>query len=192
MATTPTHKRSGSSLQASVQAPLLLAIALWVCFTATILLPFLNLRGLGIAPRSVGGLVGILFAPLLHANLYHLAANTVPLFVLMLLLVLQAGRNWVQPFVLIWLGTGIGTWVIGRGGAVHLGASGIVYGLLTYLIAAGIYHRHWRSMLIAGFVFLTYGGLLWRIFPSTWFVSWESHLCGAVVGVLVASLGRQR
>ncbi len=192
MAVTNSRKRAASGIQAAYEAPLLFVIALWICFAATVLLPFLNLRGWGIVPRTLGGLVGILFAPLLHANLYHIAANTVPMFVLMLLLVLQAGRKWVQPFALIWMGTGFGTWVIGRGGSVHLGASGVLYGLLTYLIASGIYHRHWRSMLIAGFVFLTYGGLLWRIFPYSWFVSWESHLCGAVVGVLVASMGRQR
>lgn len=179
-------------LQTAVQAPMLMVVAIWAVYAITVLLPFLHLRSYGIRPRSLEGLAGILFAPLLHANLFHTAANTVPIFVLMLLLVLQAGRHWPQPFALIWLGAGAGTWVIGRANAVHVGASGLLYGLLTYLIASGIYHRHWRSMLIAAFVFLAYGSLLWRIFPGHWFVSWESHLSGAVVGVLVASMGRRR
>ncbi len=196
MAAANTRSRSASRWPGlshlSIEAPLLMVMVIWLVYAASVLLPFLGLQRYGIAPRSFSGLAGILFAPLLHANLFHTAANTIPLFVMMLLLILQAGRRWLQPFVLIWLGTGLGTWVIGRGGAVHVGASGIVYGLLTYLIASGIYQRHWRSMLIAAFVFVTYGGLLWRIFPYYWFVSWESHLCGAVVGVLVASMARNR
>lgn len=175
-----------------MDAPLGMVVAIWVVYGISVLLPFLRLQRLGISARSIDGLLGILFAPLIHASLVHTAANTVPLFILMLLLVIQAGRHWPQPFTLIWLGTGIGTWVIGRAGAVHVGASGVVYGLLTYLIASGLYQRNWRSMLIAGFVFLTYGSLLWRIFPHYWYVSWESHLCGAVVGVMIASMARHR
>ncbi|MCW5965996.1 MAG: rhomboid family intramembrane serine protease [Bryobacterales bacterium] len=187
----PSRRFAGTS-RLSLETPLMMVMAIWAVYVVTVLVPFLGLQRWGIVPRDINGLPGILFAPLLHANLFHTAANTIPLFVLMLLLVLQAGRKWPQPFAFIWLGTGLGTWVIGRGGAVHLGASGVVYGLLTYLIASGIYQRNWRSMLIAAFVFLTFGSMLWRIFPPTWFISWESHLCGAVVGVLVASMARHR
>lgn len=165
---------------------------LWLVFAARALFPALSWHSYGIVPRSLIGIPGIVLAPILHANLYHVAANTVPIFVLMLLLQLQAGRKWPQPLMMVWLLSGAGTWVIGRGDAVHLGASGVIYGLLTYLISAGIYHRDWKSMLIAGLVFLGYGSLLWKIFPMYWFISWESHLCGAIAGVFVASLTRPR
>jgi membrane associated rhomboid family serine protease len=176
----------------ALEAPLTLVIIIWAVFGLSVLFPSLQLNRYGISARDFSGLVGVLFAPLLHANLFHIAMNTVPLFVLMILLILQAGKRWALRLVSLWLLTGIATWFIGRSGSVHVGASGVLYALLTYLMAAGIFQRDWRSMLISAFVFLGYGSLLWRVFPTYWYISWESHLSGAVIGVLVASMTRKR
>lgn len=171
----------------STTPALTLICLIWAIFALDTLFPFLGLRQWGIHPRTLFGLVGILFAPLLHAGLFHIAANTVPLFVMLVLLQIQSARHALDTLARIWLLSGFGTWLIGRGGGNHIGASGLVYGLLSYLIAAGFYQRDWKSIAIGFLVLFSYGGLLWRILPSYWFVSWEGHLCGAVAGVVVAS-----
>ena len=172
----------------SASIPLTFVCVIWVVYFVTLLLPQLGLQHLGIVPRTVAGLRGIVFAPLLHVNVFHLAANTVPCFVLLFLLNLQSGRRWMEVLGAVWLGAGLGTWIIGRGGYQHIGASGVIYGLITYLIAAGFYHRDWKSILIGAAVLFSYGTVLWKILPTYWFISWEGHLCGAVTGVVVASL----
>jgi membrane associated rhomboid family serine protease len=149
------------------------------------LLPF-PLDIFGILPRTAWGLVGIAFSPLLHLNFTHLSANAFSLFVLLILLF---GDRFYLPertFGWIWFGSGFGTWLIGRGGAIHIGASGLVYGLVAYLIAAGFWMKSWRSILVAMCVLLLYGGLFFGVLPQQGMVSWEGHLAGAITGVLVA------
>jgi len=187
-----TVKRSAKSVRSLYEIPLFAVVIIWAIFIVGAVIPSLHLQSYGIHPRSIDGLIGILFAPLLHASLYHAAANTVPLFVLLMLLLVQAGSRWVGILAVIWLGTGIGTWAMGRAGAVHIGASGIIYGLLTYLITAGFYQRDWKSIVIGLAVLIGYGGLLIGVVPGHWYISWESHLCGAISGVLVASSTRKR
>lgn len=184
----PTSRASTSRRSpVSAELPLAFICLIWAVFAVDTLLPFLGLKNMGILPRTISGLAGVVFAPLLHAGLFHIAANTVPLFVMLFLLNLQSAWRWAEVLGQIWLLSGFGTWVIGRGGVHHIGASGLVYGLLTYLIAAGFYQRDWKSILIGAVVLFSYGGLLLRILPTYWFISWEGHLCGVVAGVLVAS-----
>jgi membrane associated rhomboid family serine protease len=144
------------------------------------------LEQFGILPRTIRGLPGILFSPLLHANLHHLLANSVPLFVLLVLLLSNPQYHPARTLSLIWLASGFGTWLIGRGGAVHIGASSIVFGLAAFLIVAGLTVRSWRSAVIAIFVFLFYGGIFYGALPHSGPISWEGHLCGAVAGVWIA------
>src|SRR5438270_13785803 len=105
----------------------------------------LTLAGFGIIPRTVPGLVGIAFSPLLHASPAHLLANALPLFILLILLFWD--RHYYPALTLssIWFFSGLGTWLIGRGNTVHIGASSIIFGLVAYLIAAGFLMRSWRS-----------------------------------------------
>ena len=167
------------------------ALAGVVCLVglATALLP--GLRGLGIVPRTLPGLVGVVFAPLLHASTAHLLANLLPLFVLLALLFADRGYRpgWTLGF--IWVVSGLGTWLIGRGPAVHLGASSIIYGLVAYLVAAGLMMRSWRAAFVALVVLLLYGGVWYGLLPQRGTVSWEGHLCGALAG-LVAARWRHR
>lgn len=150
-----------------------------------------QLQLLGITPRTVRGLIGILFSPLLHANLGHLVANALPLFVLLTLLFIDRHYKPAATLALIWLLSGFGTWLIGRGGAVHLGASSIIYGLVTYLISSGLLQRTWQSVFIAIVVFVLYGGVMYGILPRHGPISWEGHLCGACAGVWAAWRNRK-
>jgi membrane associated rhomboid family serine protease len=140
----------------------------------------------GILPRTAWGLIGILCSPMLHLNFAHLSANALSLFVLLILLF---GDRYYFPertLAWIWVGSGLGTWLIGRGGAIHIGASALVYGLVAYLIAAGFWMKSWRSILVAAAVLLLYGGLFLGVLPQSGMVSWEGHLAGAITGLLVA------
>jgi membrane associated rhomboid family serine protease len=146
----------------------------------------LPLEQFGIVPRTVRGLVGILFSPLLHGNMHHLLANSVPLFVLLILLLSNPKYHPYRALALIWIASGAGTWLIGRGGAVHIGASSIVFGLAAFLIVAGLTMKSWRSAAVAIFVFLFYGGIFYGALPQAGPISWEGHLCGAMAGALTA------
>ena len=145
-----------------------------------------DLRTFGIVPRTPRGLIGIAFAPLLHLNFGHLFANALPLFVLLVLLFAHSEYLPEVTLAWIWLGSGLGTWLIGRGGAIHIGASSVIYGLVVYLIATGWWMRSWRSVFIALAVLFLYGGIFYGLLPQRGIVSWEGHLAGAITGLLVA------
>jgi membrane associated rhomboid family serine protease len=87
---------------------------------------------------------------------------------------------------------GAGTWIIGRGNSVHIGASGVIYGILGYLLSAGIFRRDFRSIAVSILVFLVYGGLILGVLPSDSFVSWESHLCGFLSGIVLSSFNNKQ
>ncbi len=147
----------------------------------------LRLAGLGIVPRTAPGLIGILSSPLLHANLAHVTANALPLFVLLTLLRADLRYRPDRTLSLIWIGSGLGTWLIGRGNAVHIGASSVVFGLAAFLIVAGLVLRSWRSVIVALIVLLFFGGLFYGVLPQAGPISWEGHLSGAVVGAWTAT-----
>lgn len=146
----------------------------------------LSLDMFGIVPRTNFGLVGILCSPLLHANWAHLIANTVPLFITMVLLYWDKHYYPNRTFWLIWIVSGIGTWLIGRGGSVHIGASSLIFGLVSYLIVAGFLMRSWRSAIISFVVLLCFGGIFYGVLPQRGPISWEGHLCGALAGIWAA------
>lgn len=146
-----------------------------------VLLP--GLTTLGVLPRTVPGLAGIVFAPLLHADLAHLLANALPLFVLLVLLFADRGYQPARSLALIWLLAGAGTWLIGRGQVRHLGASSLIYGLITCLLAAGWFRRSGRAVFVAVLVLLLYDGFWYGVLPRHPGVSWEAHLSGAVAGI---------
>jgi membrane associated rhomboid family serine protease len=146
----------------------------------------IDLRVFGIRPRTTLGLIGIAFAPLLHANFAHLFANAVPLLVLLFLLFAQPRYSPQRTLAWLWMGSGVGTWLIGRGDAIHIGASSLIYGLVVYLIATGWWLRNWRSILVSVVVVILYGGIFFGVLPHRGIVSWEGHLAGAVTGLVVA------
>jgi membrane associated rhomboid family serine protease len=145
-----------------------------------------TLDALGIQPRRLQGLVGIAVSPLLHGDWYHLTANAVPLLILLTLLHWDRHYRPERTFAWIWIVSGLGTWAIGRSDSLHIGASGLVYGLVAYLIAAGLLMRRWRPALIALAVGLGFSGIWYGVLPQDGPVSWEGHLCGALAGAFAA------
>jgi membrane associated rhomboid family serine protease len=139
----------------------------------------------GIRPRQLDGLDGILWAPLLHHGWQHLAANTVPVLVLGFFALAGGVGQFVAVTVTIWLVGGLGTWLIGSPG-VHLGASGLIFGWLVFLLVRGFFARSLMQILLAVVLFGVWGGVLWSVLPGTAGISWEGHLFGAVGGLLAA------
>ena len=146
----------------------------------------------GIEPRDQDGLVGILFAPLLHGGWDHLAANTVPVIVLGFLVFLGGAGYGLGVTTVVWLVAGTGIWLTGPVGTIHLGASMLVFGWLTCLLVRGFVSRRPGQLAVAVLVFLLYGGALWGVLPGQPGISWQGHLFGAVGGVLAALLLTER
>ncbi|MEO0535682.1 MAG: rhomboid family intramembrane serine protease [Cyanobacteria bacterium P01_A01_bin.123] len=140
----------------------------------------------GIRPRRLIGLRGIVFAPLLHGDLGHLSANTLPLLVLGGLILLSGGQTWALVTVLVWLIGGLGVWLIGQPRSNHIGASGIVFGYLGFLLMRGYVDRSPGAIALAVLAGLLYGSTLWGLLPLRRGRSWQGHLLGFVVGGLTA------
>ena len=147
---------------------------------------FLNgwLDNHGIVPRDISGLPGILWAPLLHADFAHLIANVTTGVVLGFLVVL--GGRGLSVTAIIWLVSGLGVWLTGPSGIPTVGASGLVFGWLTYLIVRGVFNRDIWQILVGVVIALVYGGVLWGVLPTAGHISWQGHLFGAIGGVLAA------
>ncbi|MFD3596535.1 rhomboid family intramembrane serine protease [Nocardia sp. NPDC058640] len=143
-----------------------------------------QLDGAGIEPRDVGGLDGILWAPLLHGGWDHLVANTLPLLVLGFLVLLSGIGRGIAATAIIWVIAGVGTWLTGSSGSLHLGASSIVFGWLTYLICRGWFARNVGQIVVGLVILVFYGSMLWGVLPSDPRISWQGHLFGAVGGVV--------
>ncbi|MEB4210621.1 rhomboid family intramembrane serine protease [Mycobacterium sp. 94-17] len=153
-----------------------------------------SLEDNGIRPKTTDGLRGIIFAPLLHANWAHLMANTIPLLVLGFLMTLAGIARFVWATAIIWILGGFGTWLIGNVGSScgptdHIGASGLIFGYLAFLLVFGIFVRRMRDIVIGLVVLFLYGGVLLGAMPvlhQCGGVSWQGHLSGAVAGVVAA------
>ncbi|MET0133104.1 MAG: rhomboid family intramembrane serine protease [Kibdelosporangium sp.] len=141
----------------------------------------------GIRPRTPEQWDGILWAPLLHAGWDHVIANSVPFLILGLLAFAGGLVQFLGVTAIIWLAAGFGTFLIGQPG-VHLGASGVVFGYLTFVLVRGLFARSIAQILIAVVVFAVYGALLWGVLPNQPGISWEGHLCGAIGGIIAAWL----
>ncbi|NKX53248.1 rhomboid family intramembrane serine protease [Arthrobacter mobilis] len=144
----------------------------------------------GNIPRRLDGLDGVLFSPLLHADFNHLASNSLPLIVLGFLVFLEGVRRFAAVVAASWLVSGAGVWLTGSG--LTVGVSGVVFGLLAYLLVRGFYNRNWKQILLALVIFVFYGSVLWGVLPTAGpGVSWQAHLFGAAGGVLAAVLLRR-
>lgn len=145
----------------------------------------------GILPRSELGLIGIPLSPILHGSYNHVLSNTIPFLVLGGLVALRGIQKLVGVSLFIIVAGGGAVWLLGRT-AIHVGASGLVFGYFGYLVAAGWYDRNLGSILAAIAVILLYGGLVFGVLPTQSFVSWEAHLFGLISGVIAARLTRKR
>ena len=150
----------------------------------------LDFSTLGVLPHDVTGLRGIILSPLIHANFKHLIANTIPLFILAFSLFFFYRKSAYTIFFLIYLFSGVFVWLGGRE-ALHIGASGLIYGLAAFLFLSGIISFNIRLLTISMIVALVYGGMFWGIFPLKPEISWESHLWGGVSGFGLAFFYRK-
>lgn len=158
--------------------------ALWVVeiFDAGLLRGALD--GYGIQPRSLGSLPAIFVAPLLHNGFGHLLANTIPLVVLGWLVMFRCTEDFFWAGAIALLASGLGIWLIGGANSIHIGISGVIFGLLGFLLARGYYERSLTAIALAVVAFFLYGGMLWGVLPVQAGVSWEGHLFGFLGGVL--------
>ena len=139
----------------------------------------------GILPRSFEGLKGILLSPLIHSDWKHLTNNALPLFVLTATLGFFYKGIAKEVFLWSWLMSGLWLWAIGRP-SFHIGASGLLYALASFLFFSGFIRKHTKLMSISMFVVFLYGGMVWGIFPMKKHISWEGHLAGALAGLILA------
>ncbi len=140
----------------------------------------------GVRPRADAGMLGIVLGPLIHDDWAHLIGNSVPLLVLGFLLALAGVRTFATVTTLVWLFSGLGVWLVGSQYTVHIGASGIVFGWIAYLVLRGVFARSGRQIVVGVLVFIAYGGALWGVLPGQPGISWEGHLFGAAGGVIAA------
>jgi len=144
------------------------------------------LDGFGIQPRTLGSLPAILVAPWLHAGFGHLLTNTIPLVVLGWMVMMRRTSDLFVVGLTAAIVSGLGIWLFGGAHTIHLGISGVIFGLLGYLLARGYYERSIASIALAVFALLLYGGMLWGVLPLHQGVSWQGHLFGFVGGIVAA------
>jgi membrane associated rhomboid family serine protease len=159
---------------------------LWLVWLVDLILP-IKLTEWGVHPRTLGGLIGIPLMPFLHGGFGHLLANTIPLAILLTLLAGSRSSSWQVVIELVLLGGGL-LWCFGRSNATHVGASGLIYALIAFLIVAGLLEKRLVPLGIAILVGFLYGTtLIFGVLPSfAQHVSWDGHLFGAIAGAIVA------
>lgn len=166
----------------ALAVPVAFLAIIWAIEIADQVLPA-QLDANGINPRTEDGIAGIALAPLLHDDWSHLIGNSVPLLVLGFLIALSGWRSFVLATAIVWLGAGVGVWLFAGGYSNHIGASGIVFGWITYLVLRGIFNRDWRQILVGVGVALLYGTALLGVLPGQPGISWQGHLFGALSGI---------
>lgn len=159
--------------------------AFWVTFVLNTMLGG-ALNQFGVIPRTTVGLRGILFAPFLHGNLNHLIANTLPFLALGWMVMLRDARHFVPVTLFSMFGAGLMAWTLGAPGSVHIGASGVVFGYLGFLLLAGVYTRSFWSIVLSLVTAGLWGGLVLGIAPGQAGISWQAHLGGFIGGILAA------
>jgi len=168
---------------------------MWLVFWSDHLFPEIPFYKYGVIPKETETLRGILFMPLLHAKheIGHIVNNSVPTAILLGALIYYYREIALRVFVLSWLFTGIGLWVFAENtSSYHIGMSGVVYALATFLFTSGVLRKYRPLQGISLFVAFVYGSMVWGVFPIEPKVSWEGHLAGAITGIALAFVYRRR
>ncbi len=178
-----------STFYRSIKFPAFVIMVLWV-IQGFQMITTLSLGWLGVYPRHQEGIMGIFTSPFIHSqDLMHLINNSVPLFVGLAMIGYFYRRVAAKSIFLIYILTGLGVWLFGRP-VLHIGASGVVYGLISFIFWSGIFRRNIRSIVLALIILLLYSGMFLGVLPNQPGISWESHLIGAIVGILIAFIFR--
>ena len=168
----------------TIKFPMIFVLVIWIVKILEYYFD-LNLYKFGVFPREIMGLLGILFAPLIHNDFIHLLNNSIPILVLGSLFIFFYKTLSLEIFLWLFFISGILLWGIGRPN-YHIGASGIIYALATFLFTSGIIKKDTRLAAISLIIAFLYGSLIWGIFPIKANVSWEGHLSGLISGLIVA------
>ena len=147
---------------------------------------FIPITQFGIVPRTTNGLIGIFTSPFLHGGISHLFSNTIPLIILLTVLNYFYPKKTINVVLFTILFGGSLVWLFARE-ANHIGASGLIYGLVAFLITNGFLEKKFIPILVSIAVTFVYGGLIWGILPSLQsHISWEAHLFGAIAGIVIS------
>jgi membrane associated rhomboid family serine protease len=179
-------KTNGShGIREELRGIVIFIAAIWAVFMLEVAVPQTE-AWLGLVPRTLRGTIGIVGMPLVHASLGHLVANTIPLAVLLALLAGSRAESWQIVAGIVVIGGAL-LWAVGRP-AIHVGASGLIFGLIAFLILSGLLEKRPVPLLVSLIVAVFYGGtLVWGMLPlGGGDISWDGHLCGAAAGVLSA------
>jgi membrane associated rhomboid family serine protease len=176
---------------ASSVVPFRLVFIMWLVFSLEFFYRF-DFSFLGIRPRSLTGLIGIFTAPMVHENYLHLLSNTVPLIFLGAALYFFYGRIAASVFTRCYFVTNVLVWIFSPRVSYHIGASGLIYGLASFLIVFGLLRMELLALLLSISVAIVYGGIFYGVLPTDSRISWESHLAGAITGVVTAFQFRQK
>lgn len=177
-------EESNNKLLDSLKWPLAFVGSWWLIHLLQELLGW-NLGYLGVHPLEWSGLIGIITAPFIHGDFSHLINNSIPFLVLSTMIVYFYRSVAFRSILMVYLLTGLAVW-LGARSVFHIGASGVVYGLVTFVMGNGLFRRNKKSVVLALIVFLFYSGMLVGVLPNQQGISWESHLYGALVGFFVS------
>jgi len=174
------------SLRRSFFLALCFAVLLWLIKFAELIFG-LDLFQYGVYPRRSDGLMGIVWAPLIHGSISHVFANTAPIIILGTTLLYGYPKSAKIVIPAIIAGSGFGVWLFARS-AFHIGASGLTLGMMFFVFTIGVLRWDRRAITLSLLVFFLYGGMIWGVFPVALKISFESHFFGAVTGVVFAIL----
>ena len=164
--------------------PLYFVLSFWIIFWIEVKYGY-NFNKYGIYPRTFKGLRGVFFSPFIHGDIKHLYHNSIPLFVLLFSLYYFYRKIAFKVFVYGTIFTGILTWIFGRA-SFHIGASGIIYMLFSFIFFSGIIRKNYRLIAVSLMVIFLYGSMVWYLLPLKEEISWEGHLSGFIVGIIFA------
>ncbi|MDZ4713257.1 MAG: rhomboid family intramembrane serine protease [bacterium] len=149
-----------------------------------------NISSFGVFPRKIEGLIGILTAPLIHADFSHLVSNSITLFLLLFGILYFYRSSVIKVFFIIYIVDGLLVWIFARP-SYHIGASGLVYGFAAFLFFSGLFRLDKRSIALSLLIVFLYGGMVWGVLPTDPQISFESHLFGALTGIVCAFIFRK-
>jgi len=170
--------------------PLYFVLFLWIVFWFEMKYGY-NFNKYGIYPRTFKGLRGIVFSPFIHGDIKHLYHNSIPLFVLLLALIYFYRSIALKILIYGTLISGFLTWIFARS-SYHIGASGIIYLLFSFLFFSGVFRKNSRLIAVALAVIFLYGSMIWYILPVKEGISWEGHLFGFLIGLIFAFIYRKK
>jgi membrane associated rhomboid family serine protease len=182
-------KRAKANFRLALKVSLMVVGFMWLILILDAILG-LHLARFGLRPGSVPGLIGIFTAPLLHGGMQHMLSNSLPMLISLTATLYLYPNASLRVIPLIWLGSGLLAWFIGRP-SMHFGSSGLFYGLLAFVFVSGILRRDMRSISVSLLVGFLYGSMVWGVLPIRPHMSWELHLTGAFLGVVLAFVYRK-